>query len=63
MYHSHTGAEAIPSKLDLKGAWPGLSYCIIEVLESRAVQATSWTLREEGVDFVQEEVEIRNATP
>ncbi len=43
-YHSHPGAEPVPSEADRAGALPGVSYLIVSVIQGRAAGVRSWAL-------------------
>ena len=56
-YHTHPNHPARPSVHDLQmaqGTFPGYSYIILSVQESRAAEMTSWVLRDDYSDFDQE---------
>ncbi|MFQ5641224.1 MAG: M67 family metallopeptidase [bacterium] len=55
-YHSHPNAEARPSEYDLQHSWPWYSYIIVSVLENRVDQVTSWTLKDDRVQFEEENI-------
>ena len=55
-YHSHPDHPAIPSEYDREHAWPWFSYIIVAVHQAKAVDLTSWVLREDGSSFDPEEM-------
>jgi proteasome lid subunit RPN8/RPN11 len=60
-YHSHPNAEAQPSQYDLDHSWPFYSYIIVSVKNKKSDKTTSWQLKENRSEFIQEEiVEINN---
>lgn len=61
IYHSHPDSPAKPSSYDTSRAWPGFSYVVIEVINSEAMETTSWILRQDKKEFVQEHLEIGGA--
>jgi proteasome lid subunit RPN8/RPN11 len=58
IYHSHPNAQARPSAFDRDHAWPTLSYVVIEVRESKALETRSWVLKDDRSEFLPEEIEI-----
>lgn len=59
IFHSHPDHPPIASPRDLAwAAWPGYSYLITEVWESRPGISRSWQLLEDRSGFVEEKVEI-----
>lgn len=58
IYHSHTDNPARPSVLDMKFAWPKISYVIVEVRNSKSVDAKSWSRRGNGMLLLPEEIVI-----
>lgn len=53
-YHSHPDHPAQPSSYDLRLAqeiFPGFSYIIVSVIGGRAVEVTSWVLRDDYSQF------------
>jgi proteasome lid subunit RPN8/RPN11 len=63
IFHSHPDHEPVASARDLAWAtWPGYSYLITEVREARPQQSRSWQLREDRTGFVEEALEIVDAT-
>lgn len=55
-YHSHPDHPAEPSQYDLDHAWPNLSYVIVSVKNSTAVDLRSWRLRADRSGFEEEHV-------
>ncbi len=55
-YHSHPDAEARPSQYDLDYSWPVYSYLIVSVKNRRAEETTSWQLKDDRSEFIQEEI-------
>jgi proteasome lid subunit RPN8/RPN11 len=55
-YHSHPDHPAHPSEVDLRHAWPNLSYVIVAVAEGRPADLRSWRLREDRSAFHEEPV-------
>lgn len=55
-YHSHPDHPARPSEYDRTHAWPWYSYIIVAVHGGRAVDLTSWVLRDDGSEFDAEEI-------
>ena len=53
-YHSHPSGDAVPSDVDRRSAWPGLSYLICSVDEGGCCRLRSWRLVEGR--FVEEAV-------
>lgn len=51
-YHSHPGAAAVPSALDLAWAWPWFVYLIVSVAGKSAHALAAWQLREDRRAFV-----------
>ncbi len=60
-YHSHPDAEARPSQYDLDYSWPVYSYLIVSVKKGKAKEATSWQIKEDRSEFLQEELAINTA--
>ena len=60
IYHSHPNAPAKPSLFDMNHAWPSLSYIVVEVRDSKAVDTKSWVLKEDRTEFFNEEMEIQD---
>ena len=56
VYHSHPDHPARPSEYDREHAWPWYSYVIVAVHGGKAVDLTSWVLRDDGVQFDPEEI-------
>ncbi len=54
VWHSHPDHPAQPSETDREMAWPGWSYLILSVSDSRVVDLRSWRI--EGQDFCEEKV-------
>ena len=55
-YHSHPDHPAIPSRHDLRLAWPEYSYVVVAVHAGRAVEARSWRLSADRARFEPEEL-------
>lgn len=58
-YHSHPDHPARPSRYDLDLAreiFPGYSYIIVAIHSAKAVDMTSWVLRDDGSQFDAEEI-------
>ena len=58
-YHSHPDSPARPSAYDLALAqeiFPGYSYIIVSVIDSKAGDLTAWTLKDDYSAFVREAV-------
>ena len=55
-YHSHPDAEARPSQYDLDYSWPVYSYLIVSVKNRQAGEATSWQIKEDRSEFIQEDI-------
>ncbi len=55
-YHSHPDAMTSPSDYDLENAWPWLSYVIVSVIQGRAAEFRSWTLRDDRSRFDPQEI-------
>ncbi len=55
-YHSHPDHPARPSEYDREHAWPWYSYIIVAVHGAKAVDLSSWILRDDGSQFDAEEV-------
>ena len=60
-YHSHPGAPARPSAYDLDHAWPWYSYIIVSIRDGRALELTSWVLKDDRSRFEQQELRIVGA--
>ena len=59
IFHSHPDHPPIASPRDLSWAtWPGYSYLITEVRQSRPGLSRSWQLREDRSGFEEERVEV-----
>lgn len=59
--HSHPDHPDIPSEFDRVHAWPGLSYIIVSVLNSKASSYRSWRLTDDRLRFEQESLCIDSA--
>lgn len=60
-YHSHPDAESKPSQYDLDHSWPFYSYVIISVKNQKSDKTTSWQLKDDRSEFLQEElIELSN---
>ena len=57
-YHSHPDAEARPSQYDLDYSWPVYSYLIVSVKNREARAATSWKIKDDRSEFVEEKIVI-----
>ena len=58
-YHSHPDYPAAPSLFDQEHAWPWYSYVVVSVLAKKMGHLTSWRLKEDRSDFLEETVVIR----
>lgn len=59
-YHSHPNAEARPSQYDLDYSWPVYSYLIVSVKKGEAKEATSWLIKDDRSDFMQEKLFVED---
>lgn len=59
--HSHPDHPDIPSEFDRVHAWPGLSYIIVSVQNSKASSYRSWLLTDDRQRFEQEMLCIDNS--
>ncbi|RMF68188.1 MAG: M67 family peptidase [Calditrichaeota bacterium] len=57
-YHSHPDAAARPSDYDVAHAWPWYAYLIVSVQNQKAVEVTSWVLRDDRSEFRPERLVI-----
>jgi proteasome lid subunit RPN8/RPN11 len=55
-YHSHPDHPSAPSGYDKDHALPFYSYVIVSVDKGKAQVLTSWELKDDRTDFVQEEI-------
>jgi proteasome lid subunit RPN8/RPN11 len=60
-YHSHPDHPSMPSGYDKDHALPFYSYLIVSVDSGKAQVLTSWELKDDRTDFVQEEIIIEEA--
>ena len=60
IYHSHPNHSSRPSKFDLEHAWPNFSYLVLSVNEGKSELLTSWRLKQDRKEFLQEKIEILN---
>jgi proteasome lid subunit RPN8/RPN11 len=56
-YHSHPDHPARPSEYDRENAWPWYSYIIVSVQNGVAREMTSWRLKENREQFLEEQIE------
>ena len=57
-YHSHPDHPARPSDYDRDHAWPWYSYIIVSVHSGSAKDMTSWRLKDDRSEFVEEKIEF-----
>jgi len=57
-YHSHPDHPSAPSDYDKDHALPFYSYVIVSVDKGKARILTSWELKDDRTDFIQEEIII-----
>jgi proteasome lid subunit RPN8/RPN11 len=62
LYHSHPDHPARPSQFDLDHALPWWSYVIISVEQGTPSMLTSWVLKDDRSEFVEEVVEGAGVT-
>jgi len=55
-YHSHPDHPSAPSNYDKDHALPFYSYVIVSVDKGKARILTSWELKDDRTDFIQEEI-------
>jgi proteasome lid subunit RPN8/RPN11 len=55
-YHSHPDHPARPSQYDQDHAWPWYSYVIVSVHSGVPKDMTSWRLKDDRSEFVQESI-------
>jgi proteasome lid subunit RPN8/RPN11 len=60
-YHSHPDHPARPSQYDQDHAWPWYSYIIVSVHAGAAMDMTSWRLKDDRSEFVEERIEVLKA--
>jgi len=60
-YHSHPDHPAQPSQYDQDHAWPWYSYVIVSVHSGAPKEMTSWRLKDDRSEFVQEGLAIPKA--
>jgi proteasome lid subunit RPN8/RPN11 len=58
IYHSHPDHLAIPSQYDLDHALPFYSYLIVSIREGLAKEFTSWLLKDDRSEFIEEMVNL-----
>ena len=59
VYHSHPDHPAIPSRTDLELAtFPGYAYVIVSVEKGKAAALSAWSLAEDRLRFLPEEIRI-----
>jgi proteasome lid subunit RPN8/RPN11 len=58
IYHSHPNHPSQPSKFDLEYAWPNFSYIILSVKGGKSDLLTSWKLKSDRSEFLQEDIRI-----
>ncbi|MHA1991484.1 MAG: Mov34/MPN/PAD-1 family protein [Candidatus Hodarchaeales archaeon] len=58
IYHSHPNHPSRPSKFDLEHAWPNFSYIVLSVKDGKSDLLTSWKLKSDRSDFLQEKIKI-----
>jgi proteasome lid subunit RPN8/RPN11 len=56
IYHSHPNHPSQPSKFDLEHAWPNFSYVVLSVKDGKSDTITSWKLKPDRSNFLQEEI-------
>jgi proteasome lid subunit RPN8/RPN11 len=57
-YHSHPDHPSAPSGYDKDHALPFYSYVIVSVDKGKAQILTSWELKDDRTDFIQEEIDM-----
>lgn len=58
LYHSHPDHPARPSQFDLDHAFPYWSYIIVSVEDAQPSAVSSWLLKDDRSEFVEEHIEI-----
>ena len=56
-YHSHPDHPARPSEYDRDHAWPWYSYIIVSVRAGVAEDMTSWRLKDDRSEFLEEKID------
>jgi len=59
-YHSHPDHPSAPSAYDLEHAWPFYSYVIVSVVQGKAESITSWELKNDRSEFIEESISKEN---
>ena len=59
-YHSHPDHPSSPSAYDLEHAWPFYSYIIVEVIQGKAKDITSWELSDDRSHFIPESIDQKD---
>ncbi|MDE1461107.1 M67 family metallopeptidase [Spartinivicinus poritis] len=60
--HSHPDHPAVPSEFDRLHAWPGISYIIISVVNSKVARYRSWQLTNDRSQFLPETIQVEGNT-